>query len=190
MRVISGTAKGVILKAVPGMKTRPTSDKVKEALFHRIGPYFRGGAGLDLYAGTGSLGIEALSRGFDSFVFVDKSPQAVKIIRQNVKAASFEQSSRIYRNDTSRALSALEKRNEVFDLICMDPPYDYQQLAEMLTTIYEKGLLRLSGYAICEHRSSVELPDYVSGLSKQQAHTYGDTAVSIYGFDHEGGNIK
>ncbi|SDH90477.1 16S rRNA (guanine(966)-N(2))-methyltransferase RsmD [Alteribacillus bidgolensis] len=183
MRVISGKSKGTTLKAVPGMKTRPTSDKVKEALFHRIGPYFNGGSGLDLYAGTGSLGIEAMSRGFSSFVFVDKSPQAVKVIKANVKAANLLESCEIYRNDAKRALAALEKRKKTFDLIFMDPPYDQQELAKMLQAIYDKELLTPSGKIICEHRSSVKLPDTISLITKQTEDLYGDTGVSIYALD-------
>ncbi|MFB4162550.1 16S rRNA (guanine(966)-N(2))-methyltransferase RsmD [Alteribacillus sp. JSM 102045] len=183
MRVISGKYKGTTLKAVPGMKTRPTSDKVKEALFHRIGPYFSGGSGLDLYAGTGSLGIEAMSRGFSSFVFVDKAPQAVKVIKTNVKAAGLNGSCEVYRNDAKRALAVLTKRKKSFDLIFMDPPYAHQDLAGMLQTISETGLITPGGQIVCEHRSSTALPDTVASLNKQNEDIYGDTGVSIYGLE-------
>src|SRR5699024_8993031 len=85
MRVIAGSCKGRYLKPVRGTFTRPTTDKVKEALFNRIGPFFDGGWGLDLYSGSGALGIEALSRGLDRMIFVDRNPQATKTIKENVR---------------------------------------------------------------------------------------------------------
>lgn len=112
MRVISGTAKGRPLKSVPGNGTRPTTDKVKEALFSMIGPYFEGGTALDLYAGTGGLGIEALSRGMEAAVFVDMEQKALDTVRANLKAAKVESQAEVYRNDAGRALAALEKRGE------------------------------------------------------------------------------
>ncbi|RSL31147.1 16S rRNA (guanine(966)-N(2))-methyltransferase RsmD [Salibacterium salarium] len=180
MRVISGVYKGKSLKAVPGMKTRPTSDKVKEALFHRIGPYFEGGSGLDLYAGTGSLGIEAISRGIDSCVFVDKAPQSVKIIKQNLKTVAVEEHTEVYCNDVLRALSALGKRKKTFDIIFMDPPYHKLVIAGLLEGIAEMSLLNEKGIVICEHHSSSTLSDEIAGFTKQSTERYGDTSVSIY----------
>ncbi|RSL29606.1 16S rRNA (guanine(966)-N(2))-methyltransferase RsmD [Salibacterium salarium] len=180
MRVISGNYKGKTLKAVPGMKTRPTSDKVKEALFHRIGPYFEGGDGLDLYAGTGNLGVEAISRGMDSFVFVDKSPQSVKIIKQNLKSIGIQEQTEVYCNDAARSLSALGKRNKTFNMIFMDPPYHINIIPELLESIAAKGLLIKSGIVICEHHSSSTLADKIGILTKQSTERYGDTSVSVY----------
>lgn len=94
VRVVSGSAKGRPLKSVPGSGTRPTTDKVKEAVFSMIGPYFEGGAVLDLFAGTGGLGIEALSRGMESAVFVDMEPKSIDTIRANLKATNLEQERR------------------------------------------------------------------------------------------------
>src|SRR5690625_5258619 len=110
MRVIAGQFKGRRLKTVPGKNTRPTSDKIKEAVFHMMGPFFQGGQCLDLFAGSGSLGIEAYSRGMDSVTFIDHSNQAIKCIRTNVKELQMEDNSQIYRNDAFRAIHTLGKK--------------------------------------------------------------------------------
>ena len=106
VRVVSGSAKGRPLKAVPGMGTRPTTDKVKEAIFSMIGPYFDGGTVLDLFAGTGGLAIEALSRGMERAVLVDMDPKSIETIRANLKATKMEGQAEVYRNDAVRALKA------------------------------------------------------------------------------------
>ena len=109
MRVVSGNCKGKALKAVPGNSTRPTTDKVKEAMFNMIGPYFDGGIGLDLFAGSGGLGIEALSRGLDKMIFVDRDGKAIHTIRDNIHSCGFDDRVEIYRNDAERAIKALIK---------------------------------------------------------------------------------
>ncbi|WP_240375702.1 16S rRNA (guanine(966)-N(2))-methyltransferase RsmD [Bacillus piscicola] len=183
MRVISGRFKGRPLKAVPGMKTRPTSDKVKEALFNKIGPYFDGGTALDLYAGTGSLGIEAVSRGFSTCVFVDRAQQAVRVIKNNLSSLDLLGMCEVYRNEAERALHVLAKRKRMFDVIFLDPPYADENVTDVIELIVEMGLLAESGQIICEHRSSVDLPGSVTTLHKKQAVTYGDTGISIYKSD-------
>ena len=110
MRVIAGTSKGLPLKAVPGTNTRPTTDKVKESIFNMIGPYFDGGIAVDLFAGSGNLGIESLSRGIDSCIFIEKDQKAMQTIGENSKNVDLEQSSEIYKIDASRAVKAFEKR--------------------------------------------------------------------------------
>jgi len=99
VRVVSGTCKGRPLKAVPGNTTRPTTDKVKEALFNMIGPYFDGGIGLDLFAGSGGLGLEALSRGLERVIFIDREPKAIQVINENIRDCKFEEQTKVYRND-------------------------------------------------------------------------------------------
>lgn len=106
MRVISGTAKGRPLKAVPGTGTRPTTDKVKEAVFSMIGPYFDGGVVLDLFAGSGGLGIESLSRGSDKAVFIDLEPKSIEMIRANLKATGLDSKAEVFRNEAGRAPEA------------------------------------------------------------------------------------
>ncbi|MGG5253063.1 16S rRNA (guanine(966)-N(2))-methyltransferase RsmD [Neobacillus sp. SM06] len=180
MRVVSGNCKGKALKGVPGNTTRPTTDKVKEAIFNMIGPYFNGGTALDLFAGSGGLGIEALSRGVDRAIFVDRDAKAIQIIHENIKSCQLENRSEVYRNDADRALKAVMKRGVVFDFVFLDPPYKKQQLINVLTKIDEYSLLHNGGMIVCEHSREVELPESVGPFLKAKYETYGMIAVSIY----------
>lgn len=180
MRVVSGSAKGRPLKSVPGTGTRPTTDKVKEALFSMIGPYFDGGLALDLFAGTGGLGIEALSRGMERAVFVDMEPKAIDTVKANLKAAKLEGQAEVYRNDAVRAIGALEKRGRQFDLVFLDPPYRMKNGEELMTSLADKGLLRDGAVIVLEHESGFSYPESFPGFQRQRLAVYGETALSIY----------
>ncbi|WP_053366088.1 16S rRNA (guanine(966)-N(2))-methyltransferase RsmD [Bacillus sp. FJAT-27245] len=184
MRVVSGSCKGRPLKAVPGVSTRPTTDKVKEAIFNMIGPYFEGGAGLDLFAGSGGLGIEALSRGLDTVIFVDRDPKAIMTIKENIDACSFESRTEVYRNDAERALKALKKRDLNFDYIFLDPPYKKQQLVSLLERIYSDGRLSRTGKIVCEHSKDVQMPDNAGGFEMIRSEVYGIIAITIYAYPY------
>ncbi|KKK39676.1 DNA methyltransferase [Mesobacillus campisalis] len=190
MRVVSGNLKGRYLKAVPGNSTRPTTDKVKEAIFNMIGPYFSGGLGLDLFAGSGSLGIEALSRGLDKVIFVDMDRKAVQVINENVRDFGLEGKSEIYRNEASRALKAIIKRELSFDYIFLDPPYKKQQLLKLVDLISSHHLLKDEGAIVCEHGSDIQLPESIGGLLQTRHEEYGIIGISIYKYkqllDEEG----
>lgn len=151
MRVITGTLKGRTIQQVPGPHTRPTSDKVKEAVFHVMGPYFKGGHSLDLYAGSGSLGIEALSRGMHSAIFIDRAREAVQTIRRNIRQLHLEENATVYRNNALRALDILAKKQESFDLIFIDPPYDSTEYTEVLEKIQQTSLANNRCYIYIEH---------------------------------------
>ncbi|MHC0037287.1 16S rRNA (guanine(966)-N(2))-methyltransferase RsmD [Pseudoneobacillus sp. C159] len=183
MRVVSGIYKGRTLKAVPGNNTRPTTDKVKEAIFNMIGPYFDGGLGLDLFAGSGSLGIESLSRGLDKVIFVDKDKQALQIIKENIALFDLEEKTEVYRNDADRALKAIVKRDIKFDFIFLDPPYKKQQLIKLLEVISQEHILSDSGMVVCEHSADVILPNEVGSLNMVRKEQYGVIGVSIYQFN-------
>lgn len=151
MRVIAGSLRGRSLYRVPSSKTRPTSDKVKEAVFHKLGPYFDGGEGLDLFAGSGALGIEALSRGMEHVTFIERHPEAIATIRKNIKHLQLENRASIYRNDASRALDILHKRKKKFHLILLDPPYNSKVYASFVARIRSLNLLHPGGYLYLEH---------------------------------------
>jgi 16S rRNA (guanine966-N2)-methyltransferase len=185
MRVVSGDCKGKALKAVPGNTTRPTTDKVKEAIFNMIGPYFDGGIGLDLFAGSGGLGIEAISRGLDRVIFVDRDKNAISTIHENIHKCGLEQQAEVYRNDAERAIKAVAKRELLFNYIFLDPPYKKQQLEKLLEMINEQNVLNENGTIICEHGSEVQMPDSVKNFVKKKYEQYGITAVSIYMFKKE-----
>lgn len=180
MRIISGEKKGLPLKAVPGKETRPTTDKVKESIFNMIGPYFEGGIGLDLFAGSGGLGIEALSRGFDRMIFVDRDMKAIQTVKENIRSAQFTDQSEVYRNEADRALKAIVKRELAFTGIFLDPPYKKQKLESMLLFIAEHKLLEAEGFIMCEHGSDIRLPEQVGPFRCIRAETYGMISVSIY----------
>lgn len=183
VRVVSGSAKGRPLKSVPGSGTRPTTDKVKEAVFSMIGPYFEGGAVLDLFAGTGGLGIEALSRGMESAVFVDMEPKSIDTIRANLKATNLEAKAQVYRNEAGRALSALEKRGRVFDLVFLDPPYRLKHGDELMLSMVEKGMLQEDAIIVLEHESNYAYPEEIPGFYRLRQAVYGETTISIYQYE-------
>ncbi|MFA1818680.1 16S rRNA (guanine(966)-N(2))-methyltransferase RsmD [Virgibacillus oceani] len=181
MRVVAGIHKGRKLKAVSGKATRPTTDKVKEAVFQVIGPFFNSGRVLDLFAGSGALGIEALSRGMDSAVFIDKQSKAVNTIYDNLKTLNITESSEVYRNEAFRALHTLAKRELQFDLILLDPPYRMVDFENLLYEIKNLGLLRENGLIFCEHDISEKLPPQLDNYSILKQSNYGDTiSVTIY----------
>ncbi|MFZ3588043.1 16S rRNA (guanine(966)-N(2))-methyltransferase RsmD [Bacillus sp. DJP31] len=180
MRVVSGICKGHPLKAVPGRSTRPTTDKVKESIFSMIGPYFEGGIGLDLFGGSGGLGIEALSRGMEKFIFVDVDQKAFQTIKANVEACRLTEQVEIYRNDAERAIKALIKREVEFDLIFLDPPYHNQKLKALISILDANRLVKNSGTIVVEHAAEIELPDNFGLLTRKRLENYGITAISIY----------
>ena len=180
MRVVSGKFGSRNLKPVPGSKTRPTTDKVKESLFNMIGPFFNGGSFLDLYAGSGSVAIEAVSRGFDSAVLVDHQYLAIKTIKENVKMTKEMDAFRIYKMDSDMALKRFADQNDKFDYIFLDPPYKDQKMVDQLNIIKEKELLKDDGIVICETDDNVVLKDDVEGYDMVKQKKYGITIISIY----------
>jgi 16S rRNA (guanine966-N2)-methyltransferase len=180
VRVVSGICKGKTLKAVPGLSTRPTTDKVKEAVFNMIGPYFNGGMALDLFAGSGGLGIEALSRGMEKAIFVDRDGKAIQTIRDNLRICNLEDRAEVYRNDANRALKAIKKRSLSFDAVFLDPPYKQQQLHAILTELDRNQLIVPGGIVVCEHDKSANLPEKVGNLKVIKKEQYGIIHITIY----------
>lgn len=180
MRVISGQAKGHPLKAVPGSNTRPTTDKVKESLFSMIGPYFDEENVLDLFAGTGGLGIEALSRGAANAVFIDASSQSVEVVKRNLASTKLADRAEVYRNDARRALKLLERAGKSFDLIFLDPPYAVKDCDALLIDMASRGLVADGAIAVVEHHPDVAYPENIEGYERTRYATYGEIALSIY----------
>jgi 16S rRNA (guanine966-N2)-methyltransferase len=180
MRVVAGSKKGHPLQAVPGKGTRPTVDKVKESIFNMIGPYFEGGLVLDLYAGTGGLGIEALSRGASKCIFIDANRKAVSVILQNLDSTGLREQAEVYRNDADRALQALKKRELVFDIVFLDPPYAEQKIESQIAMMYDHGLLAPDAIIVTEHDAKDVLCEQIGAVIKIKEVTYGLTAITIY----------
>lgn len=177
MRVITGTARGIQLKTPDGMLTRPTADKVKEALFSIIQFDITGASVLDLFGGTGQLGIEALSRGASRAVFVDAREDACKLIRENLKRTKLESRARIVRSDY---LVYLNQCRETFDIIFLDPPYADVYLENALNRITEIDILRSGAIIVTERPLGKELPWEVSGYTRSRDYKYGKTLLTIY----------
>ncbi|NHN28429.1 16S rRNA (guanine(966)-N(2))-methyltransferase RsmD [Paenibacillus agricola] len=180
MRVISGSKKGRLLKAVPGTGTRPTTDKVKEAIFSMIGPYFEGGQVLDLFAGTGALSIEALSRGMDNAVLTDIDRKSIDTIKRNLQITGFTEQAGIYCTDARRALKALVKREAKFDLVFLDPPYKIKLAQGLIEQLDQLGLLNPEATIVVEHAAEDVDQDQIGRLQWVRRSEYGDTAITIY----------
>ena len=177
MRVITGKARGVQLKTPEGMLTRPTADRVKEALFSIINFDLPGAAVLDLFGGTGQLGIEALSRGANSAVFVDQREDACKIIRENLRRTKLESQGRVVRSDY---LDYLRRSKEKFDIILLDPPYAEVFLENALKCITEIDILKTDGIIVAERPVEKELPFEFEGYTRSKDYKYGKTLLTIY----------
>ena len=177
MRVITGKARGVQLKTPEGMQTRPTADRVKEALFSIINFDIPGAKVLDLFGGTGQLGIEALSRGADHAVFVDAREDACKIIRENLKRTKLEGQGRVVRSDY---LDYLRRCKEQFDIIILDPPYAEVLLENALKCITEIDILRTGGIIVAERPLGKELPCTFEGYTRSKDYKYGQTLLTLY----------
>lgn len=175
MRVITGTARGKRLKTLEGLDVRPTSDKVKEAIFSIIQFDIPEARILDLFAGSGQLGIEALSRGAKSCVFVDKSRASINCVRENVENCGFAALSRIINADGVDYLRSAPE----FDIALLDPPYHQRLVLDALPLLSEK--ISRGGIVICEHESGLELPERVGPLVKKKEYSYGKTvALTTY----------
>ncbi|MFX3618366.1 MAG: 16S rRNA (guanine(966)-N(2))-methyltransferase RsmD [Sporolactobacillus sp.] len=187
LRVIAGENKGRALRTVSSKRTRPTTDKVKETIFNMIGPFFQGGAVLDLYAGSGGLALEALSRGANQAIFVDKAAPACQMIRENIAACGYTDRSRLLRLDAKQALGKLSAEGRNFDFVFLDPPYAKQTLIHDIQFLLENGLLAPQAIIVAEYEDSVQLPaSFSNRLNRWKYKTYqGKTAVSIYRFESE-----
>ena len=182
MRVITGSARGCRLKELEGMETRPTTDRVKEGLFNIIQFDIEGRKVLDLFAGTGQLGIECPSRGAASAVFVDRRTDAVKLIRENLKATRLSDKARVVSGDSMEFLKSLR---ESFDLIFLDPPYEAGLLEPAIAHIAKFDILSPHGIIVAEHPVGMALPALAAPYRLHRTYRYGKIALSLY---RRGGN--
>ncbi|MCI8637916.1 MAG: 16S rRNA (guanine(966)-N(2))-methyltransferase RsmD [Coprococcus sp.] len=157
MRVIAGKARRTQLKTAEGLSTRPTTDRIKETLFNMIAHGLSDAAFLDLFAGSGGIGIEALSRGAARAVFVEKAPDALACIRENLKRTRMEAQAEVLPMDVMNALAKLNKK-ERFDYVFMDPPYDHLLEKEALTFLASSALLAEDALVIVEASLATEFP--------------------------------
>ena len=177
MRVVSGSAKGLILKAPNGLETRPTSDRVKEALFSIIQADIPAARVLDLFGGTGQLGIEALSRGASKAVFVDEREDACRLIRENLKHTRLDALAQVIRSDY---LAYLKRTADKFNIIILDPPYAEVFLENALKMITEIDILQSGGIIVTERPLGKPLDWSFDGYSRSRDYKYGNTLLAIY----------
>ena len=177
MRVISGKARGIVLKTPTGMATRPTADRVKEAIFNIIQFDVPTARVLDLFGGTGQLGIEALSREAKHATFVDEREDACRLIRENLKRTKLEQFGRVIRSDY---MAYLRRCTEKYDIILLDPPYAEVFLENSLKMITEIDILQSGGIIVTERPLGKVLPWVFSGFERSRDYKYGNTLITIY----------
>jgi len=179
MRIIAGTLKGRRLVTPRGASLRPTSDRVKESMFSILGEEVDGKSVLDLFAGTGNLGIEALSRGANRVVFVEKSREAFALIKKNLLACQMEDRAELLFKDIDQAIGNLKERGERFDLILMDPPYEKGLIERTLNQLRAEKVHHDDSVLVIEHTRREPLPDLSGSWNLIRQRKIGDTLISF-----------
>ena len=175
MRVITGIARGKLLKTLEGNDVRPTSQKVKEGVFSAIQFDIEGRRVLDLFAGSGQLGLEALSRGAKNAVFVDSSNASIKIIKQNIETTGLSENAKVVMADYATFTAC---SRDTFDIVFLDPPYQKGLLLPALKSVLP--LMSDYGIIVCEYPPEVEIPQSIGGFSVYRTYRYGKINVSVY----------
>lgn len=185
MRVISGKSRGRRLKAPKGLALRPTADRVKEALFNILPRDLSGYKVLDLYAGTGSLTVEALSRGASEALLIDSAGEARKVIQENLKSLELLDRVRIWQTPVARAIRQLSRQGEAFDLVFLDPPYEKGLVEATLRAIGKGGILKGTGLVVAEHSVREKVATSYGPLRLNDQRRYGTTMISFFGLGNE-----
>ena len=177
MRIITGKYKGRKLYTPKDRHVRPTSDRVKEAIFSMLGEAIMDNRVLDLFAGTGSLGLESLSRGASHCVFVDNNRESIQLIKDNIAHLGAARESTVISGDYRIALNQMK---DPFDLIFMDPPYHVEEIEDILLTIDKKGLLKEKGAIVVERDHRHTLPEEIGSYRTVKSKKYGMTRITFY----------
>lgn len=180
MRIIAGERRGLQLASLKGLDTRPTSDKVKESVFNMIGPFFDGGLVIELFGGSGSLTLEAISRGAAEAIIFEKNKEACTIIRKNVEKCRYVDSVHIERTDARNAKRFLERTGKEVALLFVDPPYAEEKYYELVAEIANSEILSETAIIVCEHDKNMTLPNSYGLYEKVKNVSYGNSAISIY----------
>ena len=178
MRVISGTSRGRRLAGPRGLGVRPTADHVKEALFNILAGRMAGARFLDLFAGTGNIGIEALSRGAQQVTFVESSPAVGRLLRANLQRCGFERLGDVRLMPVSRFLK--QRHEPAYDIIFLDPPYQTQEREKVLPSLGRDVIIRTNGVVVVEHFHKSPPDDRIGHLTLVKTYRYGDTCLSVY----------
>lgn len=180
MRVTGGEWRGRGLRVPRGRAVRPTSDRVKQALFNVLGARVPGSRVLDLFAGSGGLGIEALSRGAQEVLFVEVDPRAASVLKENLATLGAGERATVWRQDVFSAIAKLAGGTRPFDLVLADPPYRHGLAARTVEAVAGAGLLAAGGLLVIEHDPREELPEASAALERVRADRYGDTCLTYY----------
>jgi 16S rRNA (guanine(966)-N(2))-methyltransferase RsmD len=180
LRIIAGEAKGRKILSPQGRNTRPTSDRVKESLFNILGQEIPGSNVLDLYAGTGNLGLEAISRGASFCLFIDNDRDSIKTVEYNVKLLKYEEHCEVHNNDAVQALNIIGKRNMKFDVIFLDPPYHKNIIPKVVDAVARYGIMSDECIIAAEHDIKDVIPEKILNLSLVKRFIYGNTVLSFY----------
>lgn len=181
MRVISGDKKGHRLKAPKGLDVRPTEDKIKESIFNILSPLKDGSIVLDLFAGSGSVGIEFLSRGVKKVYFVDVKQNSIDIIRENLRHTNLENESIVLKMEAGSALKKFSKDNLKFDYIYLDPPFkNHELLYKVINFISKYDLIEYNGLLLIEHEKELDLELNISSFYRYDCRHYGNKSISLY----------
>ena len=180
MRITGGHAKGRRLASLKGLSIRPTSDKVREAIFNLIGQNMAGLTVLDLFAGTGSLGLEALSRGASQVLFIDNAIQSIRLIKKNLKLCGYEAAGRVLKKDLNKGLPWKVPLKKKYDLVFLDPPYGKGFLSPILRELTEKKIPAVPAVVIAESSKIDDLPPSMERMDRVDTRLYGETKVVIY----------
>lgn len=180
LKIITGTAKGKILKTLEGEATRPTSERIKEAVFSSIQFDIESRRVLDIFAGCGQLGLEALSRGAESCMFIDSSREAMDVVKANVKATGFEKQCKYLVSDARNYIRKASGR-EIFDLVFIDPPYALECSSDIMKRLCEGGMLADGAIVVCESGTETVNPDAFPHFEVTKSRQYGKkTAINIF----------
>ncbi|MBI4557278.1 MAG: 16S rRNA (guanine(966)-N(2))-methyltransferase RsmD [Candidatus Hydrogenedentes bacterium] len=180
MRVIAGTARGIRLEKPKGLHVRPTLDRARESLFNILAPRLPSARFLDLFAGTGANGIEALSRGAAKAVFVDNSPQALQVIARNLIATQLSQKAVVKWLHLPRELSRVEEDGLPYHIVFADPPYRFSDYEELVVRLESLQLIAEDGLLVIEHAARRALPDRLGRLACQRTSTFGEACLSFF----------
>ena len=180
MKVISGDLKGRKLTVPRGHKVRPTGARVKEALFSILGDLVTCADVLDLFSGTGNIGIEALSRGASSCLFIENDPKTLLILEKNIKELSLSDRSKVLKLDVPRGLKLLHRRGVKFDIIFIDPPYIYPKIWDIFTAVSKYDILKEGGTVVWEHDSKKPQKPQYGALKMIETKKYGDTGITFF----------
>ena len=179
MRIIGGTLKGRKLATIRGTIIRPTADRLREAIFNILADRVERSVVLDLFAGTGALGIEALSRGAHSAVFVDNSDSAIAILKKNVRYCAIQENATIIKWDILKNLKSIKSFDPAFDLVFLDPPYNKDCIKPVLKTLYRNGALEKGACLVIEHSDTEPVPRELPVFNITDERRYGRTLVSF-----------